>query len=70
VIFNWAGAAPGGAVDSWTAAFSETPQPRLSYTCGRMGEVSAQFAARADALELRLPDGANGQLALTFARRS
>lgn len=70
VTFNWAGAAPDGAVDSWTASFTDTPQPRLSYSCGRVGEVAAEFAAQADALTLRLQDGAGGQLALEFRRRA
>jgi hypothetical protein len=70
VTFNWAGAAPDGTVDSWTAAFTDTPQARLSYSCGRLGEVAAEFAAQADALTLRLQDGAGGQLALEFRRRA
>ncbi len=69
VTFNWAGAAPDGALDSWTAAFTDMPQPRLSYSCGRVGEIAADFAAQADALTLRLQDGAGGQLALEFRRR-
>jgi hypothetical protein len=69
VTFNWASAAPDGAVDSWTAAFTDTPQPRLSYSCGRVGDVAAEFAAQANALTLRLQDGAGGQLALEFQRR-
>lgn len=69
VTFNWASAAPGGEVDRWTAAFTDTPQPRLSYSCGRMGEVGAEFATQPDRLELRLPDGGEGRLALTFQRR-
>jgi hypothetical protein len=70
VTFNWAGAAPGGETDRWTASFTDTPQPRLSYTCGRAGEVAAEFAAQSDALQLRVQDGASGQLALDFQRRS
>ena len=70
VTFNWAGAAPGGDVDRWTATFTEAPQPRLAYTCGRIGDVEAGFSAEGDALQLRLPDGANGSLLLTFARRA
>jgi hypothetical protein len=71
VILNWAGAAPGGAVDSWTATFTDaTPDARLTYTCGRIGEVEASFTATADALQLSIPDGANGSLELTFARRN
>lgn len=70
VTFNWAGAEAGGATDRWTATFTETPQPRLAYTCGRMGEVAADFAAQSNALQLRLQDGAGGQLALQFQRRS
>ncbi len=70
VTFNWAGAAPGGEVDRWTAGFTETPQPRISYTCGRAGEVAAEFAAQANALQLRIQDGASGQLELEFQRRS
>lgn len=69
VTFNWAGAAPGGEVDRWSATFTEAPQPRLAYTCGRMGEVDAAFTAQGDALQLRLPDGANGSLLLSFVRR-
>jgi hypothetical protein len=69
VIFNWAGAAPGGETDRWTATFTEAPQPRLTYTCGRIGELDAGFTAEADALQLRLPDGAAGSLLLSFQRR-
>ncbi|MEZ5960417.1 MAG: hypothetical protein R3C30_08310 [Hyphomonadaceae bacterium] len=70
VTFNWAGAEPGGETDRWTATFTETPQPRMSYTCGRVGEIAAQFAAQNNILQLRLQDGASGQLALEFQRRS
>lgn len=70
VTFNWAGAAPGGEADRWTASFTETPQPQISYTCGRAGEVAAEFAAQSDTLQLRIQDGASGQLALDFQRRS
>jgi hypothetical protein len=70
VTFNWAGAAPGGASDTWTADFTDTPRVRLTYTCGRVGSVDADFSAAASRLELRLPDGANGALHLVFAKRS
>jgi hypothetical protein len=70
VTFNWAGAAPNGQVDTWTASFTDTPEARLTYTCGRMGEVSAGFTASGDELQLRLPDGADGSLHLVFARRA
>jgi hypothetical protein len=70
VTFNWAGGA-GAEVDRWTATFADTtPGAQLTYTCGRMGTVSAEFAATANALQLRLPDGANGSLQLDFERRS
>src|SRR5262245_19751978 len=69
VAFNWAGAAPGGEVDRWTAAFTDMPQPRLSYSCGRTGDVTAEFATQPNRLVLRLPDGGEGRLALTFQRR-
>jgi hypothetical protein len=69
VTFNWAGSAPGGEVDRWTASFSDTPEPRINYTCGRAGEVAAEFAAAQTSLQLRLPDGAGGQLAMDFERR-
>jgi hypothetical protein len=68
--FNWAGAAPNGAVDTWTASFTDTPRAQITFTCGRTGTVEANFNASANALDLRLPDGANGQLHLSFARRS
>lgn len=70
VTFNWAGAAPSGEADRWTATFTETPQARVAYTCGRVGEVAADFAAQNNVLQLRLQDGAGGQLALEFQRRS
>lgn len=70
VTFNWAGAAPNGEVDRWTATFAEAPQQRLTYTCGRIGEVDAGFSAESDTLQLRLPDGANGSLLLSFQRRA
>jgi len=69
-LFNWAGAAPNGAADTWTASFTDTPHAQVTFTCGRTGTVDADFNASANALDLRLPDGANGQLHLTFARRS
>jgi hypothetical protein len=69
VTFNWAGAAPSGETDRWTASFTDTPQPRVTYTCGRMGEVPAEFAAAQTSLQLRLPDGAGGELAMDFERR-
>ena len=68
-VFNWAGAAPGGAADTWTASFADAPHPQITFTCGRTGKVDADFNASANALDLRLPDGANGQLHLSFARR-
>ena len=70
VTFNWAGAETGGETDRWTATFTEAPQPRVAYTCGRMGEVGADFAAQGNVLQLHLQDGASGQLALQFQRRS
>lgn len=71
VTFNWAGAAPGGAIDTWTARFSDSGEhPIMSYTCGRVGDVAAEFTAQPNALTLRLPDGANGSLQLDFAKRS
>lgn len=69
VTFNWASAAPGGERDTWTATLTEAPQPRLTYTCGRIGIVDAEFSAAANTLQLRLPDGANGSLLLDFQRR-
>jgi hypothetical protein len=70
VTFNWAGAAPGGEVDTWTAEFTDVAQQgQLTYTCGRIGQVLAGFATSANTLQLRLPDGANGSLQLDFTRR-
>ncbi len=70
VILNWAGAAPTGETDRWTASLTEAPQARMTYSCGRVGEVPADFAAQDNTLQLRLLDGASGQLALEFQRRS
>jgi hypothetical protein len=70
VTFNWAGAAAGRALDTWTAVFKEQPAPTLTYSCGRMGEVPIEFATQGDTLQLKLQDGAGGQLALTFQRRA
>src|SRR5690606_1843447 len=69
VTFNWAGAEAGNINDRWTASFTEAPQPRMTYSCGRVGEVAADFAAQNNTLQLRLQDGAQGQLALEFQRR-
>jgi hypothetical protein len=69
VTFNWAGAEPGGHTDRWTASLTEAPQPRMTYSCGRVGEVAADFATQNNTLQLRLQDGARGQLALQFERR-
>ncbi|MGE0741231.1 MAG: hypothetical protein AB7O98_07800 [Hyphomonadaceae bacterium] len=69
VTLQWAGAQPGGAIDRWSATLTDTPETRLTYTCGRMGAVDADFAATASALELRITDGADGSLHLTFAKR-
>ena len=71
VMFNWAGAAAGGDVDRWTASFNDSGEhPIITYTCGRMGDVAAEFTAQQNALTLRVPDGANGSLHLEFGRRS
>ncbi|MEZ5995382.1 MAG: hypothetical protein R3C25_06480 [Hyphomonadaceae bacterium] len=70
VAFNWAGAAPGGETDRWTASFSEEPSPHMTYRCGRMGDVPVAFAVEGAALQLRLTDGAGGSLALTFQPRA
>ncbi|GAM98371.1 hypothetical protein U91I_02004 [alpha proteobacterium U9-1i] len=69
VVFNWAGAAASGEVDTWTANFTDTPQVRLTYTCGRMGDVEGAFTAEPNELTLRLTDGASGALLLGFERR-
>lgn len=70
VTLNWAGTTATSAVDRWTATLSEAPQQaRLNYTCGRVGEVDADFVAAERALELRIADGANGSLQLAFLRR-
>jgi hypothetical protein len=70
LTFNWAGAAPGGAVDTWTASFTDVAQQgQFTYTCGRTGQVLAGFATSGNTLQLRVPDGANGSLQLDFARR-
>ncbi|MBL8536107.1 MAG: hypothetical protein JNM59_01745 [Hyphomonadaceae bacterium] len=69
VTFNWASVTAQGEIDRWTAAFTETPSPRIIYSCGRIGEVPIEFAARNRTLNLRIQDGANGQLALVFERR-
>jgi len=69
VTLNWAGTIPGGNVDRWTATLTETPTVRVAYTCGRIGEVDADFAAAATTLQLRMPDGADGHLVLDFQRR-
>lgn len=71
VTLNWAGGAPGGAIDRWTATFSDAGEhPTVTYTCGRVGTVAVDFTAQNSALTLRVPDGANGSLQLDFARRS
>lgn len=71
VTFNWAGAAAGGEVDRWTASFNDSGEhPIITYTCGRMGDVAAEFSAAQNALTLRIPDGARGSLHLDFQRRT
>jgi hypothetical protein len=69
VTLNWAGAPLQGQVDRWTAEFREQPR-RIAFTCGRIGEVAADFQSSGNALELRLPDGANGALLMNFERRA
>lgn len=69
VTLNWAGTTPTNVLDRWTATLAETPAGRLSYSCGRIGDVDASYAASESTLELRLADGANGALQLTFERR-
>lgn len=69
VVINWAGAEPGGRIDTWTASLTEAPRARLAFTCGRIGEVDASFSAQADTLELRIQDGASGALHMSFTRR-
>ena len=69
VTFDWASAPAGGEADRWTAIFTDTPEPRLTYTCGRVGAVEAAFAVEQRQLTLRLPDGGLGSLDLTLERR-
>lgn len=69
VTFNWASAPAGGAADRWTATFTDTPDTRLTYTCGRIGTVEAQFAVDGATLQLRVPDGGAGSLDLVLERR-
>ncbi len=70
VTLNWAGTASSSSiVDRWSATLTEAPSARLTYTCGRIGEVDASFAAAPRQLELRIADGANGELQLAFAQR-
>ncbi|MBY0565546.1 MAG: hypothetical protein K2P58_15360 [Hyphomonadaceae bacterium] len=70
VFFNWAGAAAGSEMDRWTARFFEAPEPRIAFTCGRIGEAPTQFSVDGATLQLQLQDGAGGQLHLTFQRRA
>lgn len=69
VTLNWAGTTATSTVDRWSATLTQTPQARLTYTCGRVGDVEASFAAAPRALELQIADGANGELQLAFAQR-
>jgi hypothetical protein len=71
-VLNWVSApAGGGDADRWTATLNDSAAtPTITYTCGRMGDVAAEFTAQPTALTLRLPDGANGHLQLEFQRRS
>ena len=69
VTLNWAGTTPTSLIDRWTATLTETPASRLTYSCGRIGQVEADFSAADRALELRLADGANGALRLDFVQR-
>jgi len=69
VTLNWAGTTAANVIDRWSGALSEAPTVRLTYTCGRIGEVEADFAAAERELQLRVADGANGALELTFTRR-
>ncbi|HRP10781.1 MAG TPA: hypothetical protein PLK37_07100 [Terricaulis sp.] len=69
LTFNWASAPAGGQADRWSASFTDTPTPRLTYTCGRIGAVDAAFAVEGGNLQLRLPDGGAGSLDLVLARR-
>lgn len=70
VTFNWASVARENPADRWTADFTDTPNARLSYTCGRIGAVAAEFAVdEAGQLRLRLPDGGAGSLDLVLQRR-
>lgn len=70
VSFNWAGAPPNGETDRWTATFTDTPQPHITFTCGRMGDADIDFAVEGNGLQLRMPDGANGALLLNFEKRA
>ena len=69
VTLNWAGTTPTSLIDRWTATLTDAPEGRLAYSCGRIGEVAADFSAADRALELRLTDGANGTLELSFTQR-
>jgi len=69
VTLNWAGTTTSSLVDRWSATLTQAPATRLTYTCGRVGDVEASFAAAPRQLELRIADGADGELQLAFAQR-
>jgi hypothetical protein len=70
-MFNWANAAPDGAVERWTAGFIDAPTPHLTYVCGRSGGADIAFTAEGAGLRLQLPeDGGAGSLYLVFLRRA
>jgi hypothetical protein len=70
VVINWAATDAEGERDTLSASLSDSPNIRLTYSCGRIGEVEAAFTAGARALTLRLADGANGALLLVFQKRA
>lgn len=71
VVLNWSSAAAHGPRDTWTATLSDNSEAtRLTYSCGRVGEVEAGVVASESSLDLRIADGANGALRMAFERRS
>lgn len=70
VTFDWASVARENPADRWTASFTDTPSARLTYTCGRVGAVDAEFdVSESGQLRLRLPDGGAGSLDLVLQLR-
>lgn len=69
-VLNYA-EAQNGATARWSANFSDTPSPTLTFTCGRSGQAAITYEASSNELRMSIPaENGVGRFFMVFAKRS